>query len=174
MWEPPASLWPNNGSRRVSAGKIRVTGKTPGGTPGFRGWISGVGEVHQKLRFLSCELVFILALGGHLGLGPLFGDPWRTTETPLTDPLEEQPFHHRMTCPGCPPPLQNTNNYKNQTSNILSKNSKYSSSFSELSEILKSPNTYNSCAGESPGLIHAHTLRCPSKKSGKPHQAKKK
>jgi hypothetical protein len=120
VWEPPASLWPNNGSRRVSAGKIRVTEKTPGGTTGFRGWISCLGEVHQKLRFLSSELVFNLALGGQLGLGPLFGDPWRTTGTPLTDPLEEQPFHHRMTCPGCPPPLQNTNTYKNQTSNIMS------------------------------------------------------
>ena len=51
---------------------------------------------------------------------------------------------------------------------------KKSSSFSELSEILKSPNTYNSCAGESPGLIHAHTLRCTSKKNGKPQQAKQK
>jgi hypothetical protein len=80
-------------------------GKNHWGTPGFRGWISGVGEVHQKLRFFICELVFILAPGGHLGSGPFFGDPWRTTGTPLTDPLEEQSFHHRMTCPGCPPSI---------------------------------------------------------------------
>ena len=126
--------------------------------------MSRVGEVHQKLRFLSCELVFMLALGGHLGLGPLFGDPWRTTGTPLTDPLEEQPFHHRMTCPGCPPPLQNTTITKTRLPTLCQTFGKYSSSFSELSEILKSPNTYNSCAGESPGPIHAHTLRCTSTK----------
>jgi hypothetical protein len=61
-------------------------GKNHWGTPGFRGWISGACEVHQKLRFCRCELVFILAHGGHLGFGPFFGDPWRTTGTPLTDP----------------------------------------------------------------------------------------
>jgi hypothetical protein len=42
-----------------------------------------------------------------------------------------------------------------------------SSSLSEVSEILKSLNTYNSCAVESPGPIHAHTFRCTSKKSCK-------
>ena len=97
-----------------------------------------------------------------MGLGPLFGDPWRTTGTPLTDPLEEQPFHHRMTCPGCPPPLQNTTITKTRLPTLCQTFGKYSSPFSELSEILKSPNTYNSCAGESPGPIHAHTLRCTS------------
>ena len=61
-------------------------------------------------------------------------------------------------CPGCPPPLQTTSIYKQADfQHSVNKNQTYSSYFSELSEILQSPKTYNSCAGESPGPIHAHT-----------------
>ena len=150
-------------------------GKNHWGTTGFRGWISGVGEVHQKLRFFICELVFILAPGGHLGFGPFFGDPWRTTGTPLTDPLEEQPFHHRMTCPGCPPPLQNTNNYKTQTSNIRSTVWKIFVVILRIVRNTEITRHIQQLCGRIPrAYTCTHTLRCTSQTINKhTHQAKK-
>jgi hypothetical protein len=50
--------------------------------------------------------------------------PTTATATADGDHGEQQPFHHRIMCPGCPPPLQNASNYKHRTSNTLSENIK--------------------------------------------------
>ena len=62
-----------------------------------------------------------------------------------------------MMCPGCPPPLQNTSTYKQADfQHSVNKNQKYSSYFSELSEILQSPK-HTTVVRENPQGLYMHT-----------------
>jgi hypothetical protein len=67
------------------------------------------------------------------------------------------PFHNRMMCPGCPLHYKTQTNTNTRFPTFCKTLGKYSSPFPELHELLKIAETCKSCAGESPGPLHAHT-----------------